>query len=1029
MRRTKVTLSLSPLALLTLAACGGGTTSSGPTSSSFSASSGRVEDGPLQNAIAFLDYNDNGILDADEPSMRTASDGSYSLTPTQANYSIVAVTDDTTIDTVSGSVVSGITLKAPSGAAMVTPTTTLMEDGGLTAEQVVQVLGLPTGMNPLTYSAHADISGLTGTAKTDAQEMALAVELANQQILSVVNSFAATAEGSGVSETEAFSAALMSVAEVIKEKSDVYEAAVAAKAADDSLAAPVLAKLILSDATSLASVHTKIVGKVNVLAAAEVTAGLTSNIKSSEFAATMVETVKAAVIINAKINAITDTDLTSAATKDILAISQVFKDQVHAAAKLTVTNNAGNAVGVAVNTASVAFASSDSTALTNAIANKAPTAIALDVQTISEASGTLLKVGDVTTIDAAAANGTVSSGFKYSISTVDGTDHAAFTIDQTTGALSLKAAANYEVQSSYKLVVTTTDSGGKKYSEELVITVENIDDGPTIGTVTVTGTATSGGTLTATHSLTDPDGLTTSVGYQWMADGVAISGATKSTYTLNASHIDAKVSVEITVSDKMGVETVHSSAMTRVTSNSNEILPDYVGSSFKLMLTNFTYDEAVADAIARGGQLASVTSAEELLDLNYISSVGYEQATPFSFTSLFSASDGGGAEYSWLGANDKAQEGSFVWETGEAVIFENFGRIEPDNFGGNQNGLAISHENWPDGASDADAIGLLGQWNDISTDNKLSYIIEYEPSKLEDVVMVVSFNYENYSYFDDDELSLKESEAASSALDEGLSAMISRIELNTPSQDTATTPTATSSAFLLTDDLTGSVLTAEFANFAPDSIADLNTAFNSFDLTDSSTWVISGGFSSLTLTGGTGEEIWKISHATDGTTQSYTLTDLKAESGDVNAVKLEGSKLSNQWSDFVGLVDALATASNAAGATDKSILSAVQTSASGKYALDKISVMTKGSTTPTAALEFKAEGIALSVGDFSMELTAIGGTPGTTFDTDALLDLGIFQGSNTETAAGLSAALNGAVGGSVSFNHDNRFTTARDISS
>ena len=960
-----------------------------------------MEDGPLQNAIAFLDYNDNGILDAGEPSERTGVDGSYSLTPTQANYSIVAVTDETTFDTISQSFVPGITLKAPSNSSMVTPTTTLMEDGGLTAAEVMVVLGLPENMDPFTYSAHADISALTGTAKTDAEELALQVELANQQILSVVNSFAATAQGSGVSEAAAFSAALMSVAEVIKTEAN--------KAT--------VVTLDLSDATALAAIETKIVSKVNVLAASDAT------IKNNEFAATMAETVKAAVVVNTKIQTITDTNLKSTATQEILSISQVLKNQVHEAAVATVTNNAGNAAGTAVTTATVAFASTDTTAFENAISNKAPTGMALSSSSISEAAGTLLKVGDLSTTDAAAADGTASTGFKYSIGEVDGTDHAAFTIDASTGALSLKAAPNYETQSSYKVVVTTTDAGGKKYSEELTISVTNIDDGPTTGTVTVTGSATSGGTLTATHSLTDPDGLTAAVGYQWMVNGVAISGATESTYTLDASHIDAKVSVNITVTDNMGVETVHSSAMAKVTAGSNEVLPDYIGSSFKLMITNFTYEEAVADAIARGGQLASVTSAEELLDLNYISFEGYEQAKLLSLlssTTLFSASDGGGAEYSWLGANDKAQEGSFVWETGEAVIFENFGRIEPDNFGGNQNGLAISHENWPDGASDADAIGLLGQWNDISTDNKLSYIIEYEPSKLEDVVMVVSFNHENYRYLLDDELSGKESEAASSALDEGLSAMISRIELNTPSQDTATTPTATSSAFLLTDDLTGSVLTAEFANFAPDSIADLNTAFNSFDLTDSSTWVISGGFSSLTLTGGTGEEIWKISHATDGTTQSYTLTDLKAESGDVNAVKLEGSKLSNQWSDFVGLVDALATASNAAGATDKSILSAVQTSTSGKYALDKISVMTKGSSTPTAALEFKAEGIALSLGEFSMELTAIGGTSGTTFDTDALLDLGIFQGSNTETAAGLSAALNGAVGGSVSINHATR---------
>ena len=155
--------------------------------------SGSVEDGPLQNAIAFLDYNDNGLLDVGEPSARTDATGGYSLTPTQENYSIVAITDENTIDTVSGAVVSGITLKAPSGSLMVTPTTTLMEDGNLTASEVMMVLGLPANLNPLTYSAHADVSGLTGSARTAAENLSLQVELANQQILSVVNAFAAAA--------------------------------------------------------------------------------------------------------------------------------------------------------------------------------------------------------------------------------------------------------------------------------------------------------------------------------------------------------------------------------------------------------------------------------------------------------------------------------------------------------------------------------------------------------------------------------------------------------------------------------------------------------------------------------------------------------------------------------------------------------------------------------------------------------------------------------------------------------------------
>ena len=777
----------------------------------------------------------------------------------------------------------------------------------------------------------------------------------------------------------------------------------------------------------MAFVHTKIVGKVNDLAAAEVTAGLTSNIKKSEFAATMVETVKAAVVVNTKILTITDTDLTSAATKDILAISQVFKDQVHAAAELTVANNAGNAVGVAVTPASVAFASTDPTALTNAIANKAPTGMDLDVQTISEASGTLLKVGDVTTTDAAAADGTVSTGFKYSISTVDGTDHAAFMIDASTGALSLIAAANYEEQSSYKVVVTTTDAGGKKYSEELTISVTNIDDGPTTGTVTVTGSATSGGTLTATHSLTDPDGLTAAVGYQWMVNGVAISGATESTYTLNASHIDAKISVNITVSDNMGVETVQSSGLTRVTSNSYDILPDHIGSSFYVWWGgDWTYEEAVADAVVRGGKLASITSAEEQLDLEYV--IQLVSDDPFFPSAGSSAPDGGGVAYSWLGANDVAIEGSFVWETGEAFDYQNFGQAEPDNFSGNQNGLAIGYENWPDGASNSDANGSQGQWNDVSTDNKLSYVIEYEPAKPVDAVMVLSFNYENYKK--EDVLS-KEIDAVSSTLDSGVTAMLNRIsddgedlvyqaQMNDYTNyllNDGYTPTATSSALMLTDNITGYKLTAAFANFAPNSIADWTTAFDSFDLADSSTWVISGGLSSLTLSDETGQGIWAITHKADSAKDSVTLTDLQANNGVINALKFEGSNLSNQWNDFVGLLADLETASNAAGATDKSVLSALQDATSGKYALDKISVMAEGVSAPAASLEFKPGGIALSLAEFSMELTAIGSSSTTTFDTDAFLNLVNSDSTNSPTAAEVSATLNGAVGGRLSFDH------------
>ena len=82
---------LTPLGLI-LANCGGGGSSSGssgqsvsqdppintPQNQSFNVG-GNVVKGPLSNALVFLDYDDDGVQDADEPSIRTDADGGYSI--------------------------------------------------------------------------------------------------------------------------------------------------------------------------------------------------------------------------------------------------------------------------------------------------------------------------------------------------------------------------------------------------------------------------------------------------------------------------------------------------------------------------------------------------------------------------------------------------------------------------------------------------------------------------------------------------------------------------------------------------------------------------------------------------------------------------------------------------------------------------------------------------------------------------------------------------------------------------------------
>jgi len=150
------------LGLLTLAACGGGGGSSPVVSNPSSYSvSGNAVAGPIDGAIAFVDYDEDGKLDrtangdaVNEPYAYTSATGAFALTSTDADAPIVVTTDSTTggglavsaTDTSSNTSLTGITLKAPTGSTVVSPTSTVAYDlikvNGLTEAQVATALGL-----------------------------------------------------------------------------------------------------------------------------------------------------------------------------------------------------------------------------------------------------------------------------------------------------------------------------------------------------------------------------------------------------------------------------------------------------------------------------------------------------------------------------------------------------------------------------------------------------------------------------------------------------------------------------------------------------------------------------------------------------------------------------------------------------------------------------------------------------------------------------------------------------------------------
>ena len=115
------------------------------------------------------------------------------------------------------------------------------------------------------------------------------------------------------------------------------------------------------------------------------------------------------------------------------------------------------------------------------------------------------------------------------------------------------------------VTANVTDNGGTAESMTSAATTEviNVNDIPT-GTVLISGTAREDEVLTASHTLADQDGLGV-ISWQWNRDGVAVAGATDSTYTLVQADVGAVMTATASYTDGEGTpESVTSSPTTAV---------------------------------------------------------------------------------------------------------------------------------------------------------------------------------------------------------------------------------------------------------------------------------------------------------------------------------------------------------------------------------------------------------------------------------------------------------------------------------
>jgi hypothetical protein len=585
--KDRYSLGLSPLALLTLAACGGGGGGgqSGGGGGSFSVG-GNVIKGPLSNALVGLDYDGDGLVDSAK--VRTGTDGSYSISTSNSTYTVIAVTDDQTVDASSGTVLSGITLKAPKGASVVTPTTTLMEEGGLTSEQVASVLGLPDGVDPTNFNPYA--------SNVDADH-ALAVEKASQQVINVVNSFAAAAEGAGASEVDAFKAALNSVAEVVKTKANKINDLTASEA-DKSLD-------LTSDA-DLTLIKTQIKTEI----------ASTANVNSTAFNTLADDTTTAIKNVNNKIETVTD--LTSDASKNIFSTTQVLADQVKTAATAEVGN---------VGTGNISF--TDANEVNTAAINKAPTNISLSSNSVSEFA-TSLVIGTLSTTDTDQSS---AVAFIYKIAEVTGTDFSSFNINQTTGELSLLAQPDFETKASYNLTVLSTDEGGKTLSRSFIINVADVNEAPTVAnaiadqtfaedstlnfqiTSSVFKDADAGDSLTYTASLSSGANLPS-----WLSFDAATRTFSGTPDNGDVGAIDVMITAtdgsSESVSDAFTITIANTNdAPTLANAISNQIIAEDSAFNFRLASNVFT-DADAGDSLTYTASLSSGAALPSWLSFN-----------------------------------------------------------------------------------------------------------------------------------------------------------------------------------------------------------------------------------------------------------------------------------------------------------------------------------------------------------------------------------------------------------------------------
>ena len=163
-------------------------------------------------------------------------------------------------------------------------------------------------------------------------------------------------------------------------------------------------------------------------------------------------------------------------------------------------------------------------------------------------------------IDGGSGDDVIDGGSGTDIAIYSGT-RSQYNISRTASGFQVQSLSGTDGTDQLINIETLQFSGGVTYS----LSANNTP----AGTVSISGTASQNQTLTLSQNLSDADGIGT-LSYQWLADGVAIEGATGTSLTLRQAQVGHLISVRVSYTDNLGVQESVTSTATAAVVNVND---------------------------------------------------------------------------------------------------------------------------------------------------------------------------------------------------------------------------------------------------------------------------------------------------------------------------------------------------------------------------------------------------------------------------------------------------------------------------